>query len=67
MSRKKVGKVVREAKAMLAKSGLPHEFRQGGHHIKVFIGNELAMVMSGSDTRCDCKLLQTIINRRKCS
>jgi len=67
MSRKKVGKVVRQAQALLKESGLPHEFRRGGHHIKIFIQNELAMVMSASDIHTDCKLLQTIIKRRKCS
>lgn len=63
-SKRKKSKVEREARRLLAESGLPHEFRAGGHHIKVFIGDQLAMVMSMGDTRGkDCKFLETTIKK----
>jgi len=57
-------KVQREARKMLKDSGLDHEFRIGSRHIKLYIENELALVMSKSDTGKDCKLVGTIIKRK---
>ncbi len=60
-----VSKVEREARKLLRESGLPHDFRKGRHHLKVYVSGQLAMVMSHYNNTGDCKLLQTIIKKLK--
>lgn len=63
-TKRKKSKVEREARKLLADSGLPHEFRLGTRHVKVFIGDTLALTLSKGDVRGkDCKLLETTIKK----
>lgn len=65
MSRTRMPKPEREARAILKSSGLLHECRLGKSHLKVFIQDKLAFVMSPSDAHTDLRMLESIIKKLK--
>lgn len=64
-AKRQKSKLEREARRLLAESGLPHEFRDGTRHVKIYIGDTLAMVLTKKQSGGDCRLLQTTIKKHR--
>lgn len=64
MSTRHPRRIEREATALLKKSGLPFEFKEGKKHIKLYIENALACVLTKNARGGDTLLIQTIIKRK---